>query len=76
LARGQIKKKIKAGGEQRYGIVRQERERQWTRLETNTTLFAVVSIVETRETREGWPLLTVETEVKGTQRVRMKRVLP
>ncbi len=27
-----------------------------------------------RETREGWPLLTVETE--GTQRVQMKEVLP
>ncbi len=27
--------------------------------------FSVVLIVETRETREGWPLLTVETEVNG-----------
>ncbi len=65
MARGQKKKKMKAGGEQRYGIVRQERERQWTGLEKNTTLFAVVWIVETRETREGWPLLTVEIEVNG-----------
>jgi hypothetical protein len=33
--------------------------------------------VETRETREGWPLLTVETEVngEGTQRGQMKGVL-
>jgi hypothetical protein len=56
---------MKAGGEQRYGIVRQERERQWTSLEINTTLFSFVLIVETRETREGLPLLTVETEVNG-----------
>jgi hypothetical protein len=26
----------------------------------------------TRKTKEGWPLLTVETEAKGTQRVQMK----
>jgi hypothetical protein len=32
----------------------------------------------TRETREGWPLLPVETEVNGvgTQRVKMTKVLP
>ncbi len=32
----------------------------------------------TRETREGWPLLTVETEVNGvgTQRVKITKVLP
>ncbi len=30
---------------------------------------------ETRETGEGWPLLTFETEVMGTQRVQMKEVL-
>ncbi len=29
-----------------------------------------------RDYREGWPLLTVETEVIGTQRVQLKRVLP
>ncbi len=28
-----------------------------------------------RETREGWPLLTVETEVNGSQRGQMKGVL-
>ncbi len=28
-----------------------------------------------RETREGWPLLTVETEVNGTQRGQMRGVL-
>jgi len=28
-----------------------------------------------RETREGWPLLTVETEVNGTQRGQMNGVL-
>jgi hypothetical protein len=28
-----------------------------------------------RETREGWPLQTVETEVNGDSRVQMKRVL-
>jgi hypothetical protein len=34
---------------------------------------------ETREreyNREGWHMLTVETEAKGTQGVYMKRVLP
>jgi hypothetical protein len=31
--------------------------------------------VQPRETREGWPLLTVETEVNGTQRVQMKVVI-
>ncbi len=29
-----------------------------------------------RDYREGWPLLTVETEVNGTQRVQLKRALP
>ncbi len=29
------------------------------------TLFAIVLIVETRETREGWTLLTVEIDVNG-----------
>ncbi len=29
-----------------------------------------------KETRVGWPLLTVEAEVKGIQRVQMKEVLP
>jgi hypothetical protein len=29
-----------------------------------------------RETRDGWHLLTVETQVNGTQRVQLKRVLP
>ncbi len=32
--------------------------------------------LQTRETREGWPLLTVETEAKGTLGVHMKGVLP
>ncbi len=31
---------------------------------------------KTRETREGWPLLTVETEAMGTLGVHMKGVLP
>ncbi len=33
-------------------------------------------IVVTRETTEGWPLLTVETEVMGTQEVQWKGILP
>ncbi len=32
--------------------------------------------LSSRETRDGWPLLSVETEAKGTQRVHMKGVLP
>jgi hypothetical protein len=28
------------------------------------------------ETREGWPLLTIETEANGDSRVQMKGVLP
>jgi hypothetical protein len=31
---------------------------------------------KTRESREGWPLLTVETEAMGTLGVHMKGVLP
>jgi hypothetical protein len=33
------------------------------------------STVLYRDTREGWPMLTVETEVKGTQRGQMIGVL-
>jgi hypothetical protein len=33
-------------------------------------------LYRTRETREGWPLLTVETEANGTQRVQMKEAFP
>jgi hypothetical protein len=33
-------------------------------------------IVALKETREGWPLLTVETEVNGDSKSAMKVVLP
>ncbi len=32
--------------------------------------------VQVRETRKGWPLLTVKTQVNGDSRVQMKGVLP
>jgi hypothetical protein len=38
------------------------------------SLIAVQRKVPTRETREGWPLLTVETEVNGDSRVQIKGV--
>ncbi len=34
------------------------------------------TIGETRETREGWPMLTVETEVNGDSKSTKKKVLP
>ncbi len=33
-------------------------------------------LIKTRETREGWPLLTLETEVKGYSKSTNDRVLP
>jgi hypothetical protein len=41
-----------------------------------TMLFAVVGMGSTRETREGWPLLTVETEANGDSGSAYDRVLP
>jgi hypothetical protein len=34
-----------------------------------------LSYIVTRESRDGWPLLTFETELQGTQRLLMKAVL-
>ncbi len=41
----------------------------------SSALSCVLSVF-TRETREGWHLLTVETEVNGDSRIQMKGVLP
>jgi hypothetical protein len=45
---------------------------------TYTAVYAVKTISNggTRETRDGWPLLSVENEVNGAHRVQMKGVLP
>ncbi len=40
------------------------------------SLFSTSRKVRARETREWWPLLTVETEANGDSRVHMKGVLP
>ncbi len=40
-------------------------------------MFKGTCMLETKETREGWPLLPIETDVNGvgTQRVQMTSVL-
>jgi hypothetical protein len=39
--------------------------------------FPVARVAVTRETRKGWPLLTVETEVSGnSKRTNLRGVLP
>ncbi len=42
----------------------------------STLMCLCFMIGATRETIEGWPLLTVETEVNGDSRVRTKGILP
>ncbi len=40
----------------------------------NTLCISLTDSLHARETREGWPLLSIEAEVNGDQRVQMKGV--